>query len=62
MTGLADPPASEAVGWYETAPDHKVLVTWAPASEQLRMLDFDSARFIALRPSGDSVAYCQLAG
>lgn len=49
-----DPLASEPVGWYTVGPDHEVLVTWAPEGEDLRLLDFDSARFSKLKRSGDS--------
>lgn len=53
VSAMPDPHAADPVGWYEIAPGHEVLVTWAPASDQLRLLDFDSARFSALAPSRD---------
>lgn len=50
----ADPRVSEPIGWYDLGPGHKVLVTWAPAGDDLRLLDFDSTRFAALSNSGDT--------
>jgi pimeloyl-ACP methyl ester carboxylesterase len=44
----------EPGGWYELGPDHRVLVTSAPEAGDLRLLDFDSVRFQALRLDPDS--------
>lgn len=51
---LPNPVANEPAGWYDLSPDHQVLVTWAPDGDALRLLDFDSVRFHALRPAPDS--------
>lgn len=51
---LPNPVQNQPAGWYELAPDHRVLVTWAPDGDELRLLDFDSVRFHALRPAPDS--------
>lgn len=51
---IPDPLADQPAGWYETGADRKVLVTWAPTGDALRILDFDAAQFSALRPNTDS--------
>lgn len=55
-TAIASPDSNSRlpVGWYELAPGHKALVTWAPEVDELRMLDFDSLAFHRLVPASDS--------
>jgi dipeptidyl aminopeptidase/acylaminoacyl peptidase len=51
---LPDSNSRLPVGWYELAPGHKALVTWAPEAGELRMLDFDSLAFHRLVPATDT--------